>query len=140
MLQRVSTHSQFGAVYRDLKSDNIALYQVDSCLVHAVIIDFGKCLHVSSCTTYSLTDSECRTYHKSHRHIPPYVVDGASKPSTASDIYSLGRIVKHTIHYGSVELKLWPKSVIDVCKQCLSHLPSARPGISEIIHVLKQCC
>ena len=73
-------------VYRDLKSDKIALYQGDSCLVCAVIIDFRKCLHVSSCTTYSLTDNEYQIYHPSQLHIPPGVVDGACKPSTASDI------------------------------------------------------
>ena len=76
-----------GLVYRDLKEDNIVRYKVGLMRVHAVLIDFGKCLPERSCTLYSLSHSERETYHKRHRHISPEVVDGAAKPSTASDIY-----------------------------------------------------
>ena len=127
-------------VYRDLKADNIALYEAEGCLVRAVIVDFGMCLYVSSCTPYLLTASEHRIYQQCHRHIAPDLVDDMSKPSTASDIYNVGRILKQTIQYGTVKFDLWPKSLVDVCKQCSSHFSSARPSINEIIHVLNQCC
>ena len=130
----------FGLVYKDLISDNIALYQDEGCHVHAVTVDFGKCLHISSCTTYSLTPS---------KRVPdvPWVASTHFSRSCwryIKTIHSQWYLqprenFKHTrtIPYGTVELKLWPKSVIHVCKQCLSHLPSTKPAISEIIHILK---
>ena len=84
-------------VYRDLKADNIALYQQESCRIHAVIVDFGKCLPASSCTNYSLSVSQRQLYRESHRHISPDLVDRVAKPSKASNIYSLGRIMKQTV-------------------------------------------
>ena len=126
-------------VYRDLKSDNIALYENEGYHMHAVIIDIGKCVPASSCVVYSLSSRERQTYHQLHWHISPDLVDGRSKPFTASDIFSLERIIKQAIHYGTVDLKLWPKSIMDFCKQCLNPSPSTRPTITEILHVLN-CC
>ena len=128
--------NSLGLVYRDLKSDNAVLYQVEGLCIQAVIIDFGNCLHTSSCTAYSLSPSERQKYHHSHRHISPDLLDGTTQPSTGSDIYSLGRLAKQTIHYGTVNLLVGPKPVLDVCKKCLAQPPSARPTISEVLHVL----
>ena len=116
-------------VYRDLKSDNIALNETEGYRMHAVILDFGKCVPASSCFVYSLLSREHQTYRQLHWHISPDLVDGRSKPSTASDIYSRGRIIKQTIHYGTVDLKLWLKSIIDICKQRLKPSPSTRSTI-----------
>ena len=74
-------------MYRDLKPDNVALYQVEGIRMRAVIIDFGKCLPVSNCVKYSLSPHERQTYRQSHQHVSPDLVDGTSKPSMASDIY-----------------------------------------------------
>ena len=41
------------------------------------------------------TESKHKTYKRRHWHVSPELVSGMSKPSTASDIYSLGRVIKH---------------------------------------------
>ena len=99
-------------VYRDLKSDNIAFYENEGYHMHAIIIDLAKCVPANSCVAYSLLFCECQTYHLLHWHISPDLVDGRSKPSTASHIYT------------------------DIGKKCLNPLPSTRPTTTEILHVL----
>ena len=82
-------------LFKDLKEDNIDLYRAGSERVNAVIIDFGKCMLETSCSLNRLSESKHKTYKRRHWHVSPELVSGMSKPSTASDIYSLGRVIKH---------------------------------------------
>ena len=79
-------------LFKDLKEDNIDLYRAGS---ERVIIDFGKCMLETSCSLNRLSESKHKTYKRRHWHVSPELVSGMSKPSTASDIYSLGRVIKH---------------------------------------------
>ena len=126
-------------VYRDLKTDNIVLYQDTSVDTHAVIIDLGKCLPASDCTAYTLSEKERVTYRESHRHISPDLVDGKSIPSAASDVYSLGRIINYTMLYSTMDSKLWPGHLKDICKYSLNYSPSTRPSVNDILIALNHC-
>lgn len=130
---------ELGLVYRDLKEDNIVLYKVGIARMHAVLIDFGKCLPESTCTVYYLSDSQRETYHKKHRHISPELVDDAAKPSSASDVYSLGRIIKHTLLHSTIDLQVWPKRLKDICRQSLKYSPLDRPAVCEVLCVINDC-
>ena len=130
-----------GLVFRDLKEDNVVLYKTESAAgrIHAVLIDFGKCLPESSCKVYLLTEAEREMYRKKHRHICPELVNGEARPSPASDIYSFGRILKHTLLYATLELESWPKQLKETCKQTLKYSASVRPTTTDILSVILKC-
>ena len=121
-------------LYRDLKEDNIVLYKAGPGRVHAVLIDFGKCMPETSCSLYRLSESERETYRRKHRHVSPELVSGVSKPSTASDIYSLGRVIKHTILHSTIDSEAWPVRLQKICKLCLNVTPTARPVMEDIFN------
>ena len=130
---------ELGLLFKDLKEDNIVLYKAGSERVHAVIIDFGKCVLETTCSLYRLSESERETYRRRHRHVSPELVSGMSKPSTASDVYSLGRVMKHTILYSTVESEAWPKHLQKVCKLCLKESPILRPKVTDILTAIHDC-
>ena len=57
-------------------------------------MDFGKSNYVAY--LLRLTEKEKEIYRKDHKHIAPDLVDGVSDISTASDMYSYGRMLYFT--------------------------------------------
>ena len=88
-----------GLLHNDIKSDNIVLY-FDEKQLKPVLIDFGKACAMEDGKHYKLSDEEKKKYREKHTQIAPEIVDGTAPQSTASDIYSLGRVVCHIGMYG----------------------------------------
>lgn len=124
-----------GLVYRDLKTDNVVFYQSDES-IKPVIVDFGKCQYIQEGIFYHLTKDEQMKYSKEYKHIAPDLIEGKTKPTPITDIYSYGRLMKHVLVYGGVHMKVWSKKVIGVCKECLHPCSSKRPSITNIITAL----
>lgn len=123
-------------VHRDLKADNIVFYR-NSGEVRPVIVDFGKSEHVSATKMYVLTDIERAEYKKKYKYIAPDLVDGISKPSSASDIYSYGRLFKNIICYFPLNVSELKVTIKEVVKACLKYNSTERPSCNHVIEVLK---
>lgn len=105
-------------VHRDLKSDNVVLNkQGDS--VQCVLIDFGKSNYVGNLQRYHLSDKEKEEYRCKHKQIAPDLVDGVAVVSTASDMYSYGRLLKNIIQYYPLSVDLISTPLKKAIKQCL---------------------
>ena len=114
-------------IHRDLKSDNVVLHsQGDT--IHCVLVDFGKSSYASKSQKYHLTDKEKEEYRCNHKHIAPDLVDGITELSTASDIFSYGRILKNIIHYFPLSVDLISIPLKKAIKKCLSYKDNDRPS------------
>ena len=114
-------------IHRDLKSDNAVLH-LQSDIIHCVLVDFGKSTYRRTSQKYHLSDTEKEEYRCNHKHIAPDLVDGVSEVSTASDVYSYGRILKNIIHYFPLSVDSMSALLKKAIKQCLSYKDSDRPS------------
>ena len=127
---------QRNIVHRDLKTDNITLYERNKILM-PVIIDFGKSDLIQNTKKYSLTKEQKKEYRVKHKHIAPDLVDGITKPSPLSDIYSYGRIFKSIVRNFPISSKLIPDVIVNMVNDCLSYHFTDRPNAQSIIVTLK---
>ena len=70
-----------------------------------VLVDFGKATKVVNAKRYKLTAFEKKEYFQKYPHIAPEVIEGETKQSTQSDIYSVGRLfyrIKDNKHLKSI--------------------------------------
>ena len=67
--------------------------------------------------------------------IAPDLVDGLAKPSSASDVYSFGRLFKNVICYFPLNVSELNSSVKDMVKLCLRYDHAERPTCESIIKV-----
>jgi len=74
-------------IHQDLKTDNIVFYQQLGTL-QPIIVDFGKAKPVAASRKYALSEEQKIFHRTHHRHIAPVVIDGVSKPSCSSDMFS----------------------------------------------------
>ena len=105
-------------------------------LVQCVLIDFGKSNYARHTKRYLLSKEEKEQYRRDHKHIAPDLVDGISDVSTASDIYSYGRLFKNIVAYFPLSVEFLSASLKDRLKQCLKYKDSERPTASELVDVL----
>ena len=96
-------------IHRDLKSDNIVLTKKEDTIQY-VLVDFGKSNYVNKVTRYNLTEEQKRQYRQDHKHIAPDLVEGISDVTTASDMYSYGRLLKNIVL--SIELVALPLQMV----------------------------
>lgn len=54
-------------------------------------------------------------------------MDGLTNPSSASDMYSYGRIIKIIVRHFPITPQFIPSSVVDLVNNCLSYDSSQRP-------------
>lgn len=118
-------------VHRDLKSDNVVLNKRGE-TIECVLVDFGKSNYLSKVSRYKLTEKEKEQYRQDHKHIAPDLVDGISDITTASDMYSYGRLLKNIIHYFPLSLDLISTSLQKNIKKCLKYNYSERPSAKEM--------
>lgn len=126
-------------IHRDLKADNVVFYGHTE-EVQPVIVDFGKSEYASKVKKYVLTELEKLEYKKRYKHIAPDLVDGITKPGTASDIYSFGRLFKSVICYFPLNVSELDISVKESIKACLKYDSVDRPTSTCIIDVLNKLC
>ena len=123
----VHMHNQ-GFLHNDLKGNNVVLGGKQR---SPVIIDFGKSCQISKSrlrTPKLNVDAAIKRYP----HIAPEVHRG-EKQTTASDVYSFGLLIKRVLK----DSKFNVKGLNEITKRCLSSVPSKRPSLLEVLHVLK---
>ncbi len=123
-------HSK-GILHNDLKLDNVVLCKCEEGFLKPYIIDLGKMCKVDSARKYFLSEEECQRYKIEHSQIAPDLRDGHVKQSTATDVYSLGRIIKKMNRCVIKDDKI---SII--VKQCLLYHSHSRPSMKKIIESL----
>ena len=130
------SHSK-SIVHRDLKSDNVVLNkQGDS--IHCVLVDFGKSNYVTKVRRYQLSEKEKEQYRRDHKHIAPDLVDGISDVSTASDMYSYGRVLKNIIIYFPLPIEAINTPIKKAIKQCLMYSDAERPTAQHLVQLLTE--
>ncbi|XP_065892634.1 tyrosine-protein kinase CSK-like isoform X2 [Dysidea avara] len=123
-------------IHRDLKTDNVVFY-TDSGIQVPVIVDFGKCQHVSRTQKYSLTKHQQEEYRSKHQHIAPDLIDGTNRPSPKSDIYSYGRMFRTVVVNYPISRKSISPAIIELIKSCVKYESSKRPCLENIITCIK---
>ena len=122
-----------GFLHNDLKLDNIVLGNSVSKPLKAYIIDFGKACLSDHGKKYHLSAKEIQTYKEEHSHIAPDLRDGHISQCPATDVFSLGRILKKVnrtvIHF---------HVVTELARQCLAYYSHDRPSIGDVTTKLNE--
>lgn len=118
-------------VHRDLKSDNVVLNKMGE-TIQCVLVDFGKSNYVNKISRYQLTEKEKDTYRQDHKHIAPDLVDGISDVTTASDMYSYGRLLKNIIQYFPLSIGLISTLIQKAIKKCMKYNYPERPTANQM--------
>lgn len=86
-------HGEANILHNDIKGDNVLITQSSSqaidCKFQVVLVDFGKATKVVNAKRYKLTAFEKKEYLQKYPHIAPEVIEGETKQSIQSDIYSV---------------------------------------------------
>lgn len=121
-------------VHRDIKGNIVLLYRNDG-TIDGVLVDFGKSDSSKRGKRYHLSPVEQEEYQK-HKHIAPDLVDGTSVTSTASDIYSYGRLLKDILKYFPLCTDFFQSDFQRVIVQCMHKKDVNRPSIESVIDIL----
>lgn len=122
-------------VHRDLKSDNVVLHK-EGDTIRCILVDFGKSNYANKLSRYQLTEQEKQQYRRDHKHIAPDLVDGISDITTASDIYSYGRLLRNIILYFPLPIADISSSLQKNVKRCLKYEYSERPSAKQMTEIL----
>ena len=95
-------HSSADILHNDIKCDNIVFGVPTTATTttttsttnyfQILLIDFGKATKTASGKLYFLTELEKEEYRVRYSHFAPEVIDGKSRQTTYSDMYSVGGI------------------------------------------------
>lgn len=125
-------HSK-GFLHNDIKLVNIALGRSRKHELKAWIIDFGKARPIHLGKTYSLSEAEQDRFKVEHTHIAPDLRDGLVLQSTATDVYSFGKILKRC-NLTVIQSTKLP----EIIRKVLSYHSKDRPCLQSILSVLTQ--
>lgn len=98
----VYLHHDVCILHNDIKVDNILIanslsvrkgYQI-------VLIDFGKATLFKDAKRYNLSAIEKQEYFRLYPHLAPEVIEGETKQSVQSDVFSLGLVIHRIIDAG----------------------------------------
>ena len=121
-----------GILHNDLKLDNVVFGSSITKPLRAYIVDFGKACSVRNGKTYQLLPEDKALYKKEHTQIAPDLRDGHTAQSQATDIYSLGRVIKK-----ANQTVIHSEEVVTFTKEVMSYYSCNRPSISHIISRLE---
>lgn len=92
-------HTEVRILHNDIKVDNILI--TDSVTLptgyQIVLIDFGKATLFKNAKRYDLSVLERQEYLRRYPHLAPEVIEGETKQSTQSDMFSLGLVIHKII-------------------------------------------
>lgn len=139
-------HTEVEIIHNDIKCNNILLTDSPSgsCktelkLRHQIVlIDFGKATSRTQGQQYNLSEIEKVTYLTRYPHIAPEVTHGELPQSTASDIYSLGKVLTRIMDYGcfkSLNQDITLK-VMTLKNKCCSIHHTERPTAKQCLEVM----
>ena len=147
LLEAVSyLHTEVCILHNDIKIDNVLItnsitlptgYQI-------VLIDFGKATRFKDAKRYNLSIFERREYFRLYPHLAPEVIEGETKQSIQSDMFSLGLMLHKIIDCGCFQgmvqsslMKL--KQFADACRKVQYFLrPKSCEGLKLFQAMLPQ--
>ena len=119
-----------GYLHNDIKLDNIVLGDGVNGRICAYLIDFNKACLISCGKSYNLSETDIKFYKQNHPQIAPDLRDGLVRQSTASDVYSIGRVIKTVCKHKLKKII----SVSDIAAQCLHYNGVKRPNLQKVSH------
>ena len=122
-------HSKLNILHNDLKADNIVLTSHSSTKLKAILIDFGKACELSDGKRYSLTQQEKKRYKLHHPQIAPDLCNGVCKQSKATDVYSIGRVMKIVNDNSTLNNEV----ISQLSEQCMQYDGRLRPEVHTLI-------
>ena len=130
-LKYLHSHRKGAILHNDLKNDNVVVDKSFDA-VEPRIVDFGKACFEQNAKFYHLSASDKEVYRKCHPQVAPDVRDGICKQSTASDIYSFGRILS-SIN----KEKLSVPVLLSMSDMCLDYDSDKRPSTNDLCTFLE---
>ena len=124
-IKYLHNHQKGTILHNDLKCDNVVVDNSNG-EITPCIIDFGKACLESNSKLYHLSISEREVYRKRHPQIAPDLRDGLCKQSTASDIYSFGRILSAINDVLSIPV------IVSMTELCLEYYCRKRPSTVDL--------
>ena len=125
-----------GIIHRDLKTDNIVFYK-NAGTPYPVIVDFGKAQTATTTQKYRLSEEQKQMYRAHHSHIAPDLIDGSSKPSYCSDMFSFGHVMKSVVCYFPLPASQLPRKFVAIVKKCLLYHSLDRPCAKTVYRELQ---
>ena len=118
------------------------LQKVDIAKGHKIVlIDFNKATEISLGKLYKLSSDEKSLYRAYHSHMAPEVIDGTKKQTTASDIFSVGKLFRYICQKCTVQSGSSDKSLIDSLEslaiQSISHSTISSPPAFLLLEKLQ---
>lgn len=108
-----------------------------------VLIDFNKATEKSLGKLYKLSGDEKSLYRVHHSHIAPEVIDGARKQTTASDMFSVGKLFQRICQKYTVQSQSGSSDISfmdcleSLAVQSTSHSPISRPPTFLLLEKLQ---
>lgn len=119
-------HNKVHIIHNDIKDDNILIGKLSSTVpdqsesfsinFQIVLIDFGKATNASQGKKYHLSFTERAHYHRKYPHIAPEVIEGESRQSSSSDMFSVGGILYKIVDNGCLSEQR--KKLTHLAEQC----------------------
>ena len=130
-LRYLHNHDKGPILHNDLKSDNIVVGNSFD-YVEPCIVDFGKACFQQNAKLYHLSTTDKEVYRKRHPQVAPELRDGISKQSTASDVYSFGRILS-AINKEKLSIPV----LTSMSAMCLDYDYDKRPSTNDLCTFLE---
>ena len=96
-------HEEATILHNDIKPNNILISErnfasnMSESILSIVLIDFGKACTISAGKRYHLSWIERSEYTRKYPHYAPELIDGITKQTTKTDMFSAGGVIQHLI-------------------------------------------
>lgn len=125
-------HEEVSILHNDIKPNNIViakslpLISKDVCEYQVVLLDFGKATKKDESKRYNPSGVE---YMRKFPHIAPEVIEGETKQSVYSDVYSFGKVLFRIINQGCASglHSCIQRELVAYAERCISPSYCTRP-------------